>query len=84
MGVGMYPLLKGLSATSRWIWIAISKTIITHILFLYLLFPIVNFPFIDVGVLLAPKYGVYIYFFQSVCFDRVCSNLTDFNERYLF
>ena len=42
-------------------------------------FPIVNFPFLDGDVPLAPSYGVYIS--QLVRFARVCSDVIDFNER---
>ena len=45
-------------------------------------FPIVNFPFLDGDVPLAPSYGVYIS--QLVRFARVCSNVADFNERNLY
>ena len=45
-------------------------------------FPIVNFPFLDGDVPLAPSYGVYIS--QLVRFARVCSDVSDFNERNLF
>ena len=41
-------------------------------------FPIVNFPFLDGDVPLAPSYGVYIS--QLVRFARVCSSVSDFNE----
>ena len=44
-------------------------------------FPIVNFPFLDGDVPLAPSYGVYIS--QLVRYDRVCSDVSDFNERSL-
>ena len=45
-------------------------------------FPIVNFPFLDGDVPIAPSYGVYIS--QLVRFARVCSHVSDFNERNLF
>ena len=45
-------------------------------------FPIVNYPFLDGDVPLAPSYGVYIS--QLVRFARVCNNVSDFNERNLF
>ena len=45
-------------------------------------FPIVNYPFLDGDVPLAPSYGVYIS--QLVRFARVCNNIGDFNERNLF
>ena len=44
-------------------------------------FPIVNYPFLDGDVPLAPSYGVYIS--QLVRFARVCNNVNDFNERNL-
>ena len=44
-------------------------------------FPIVNFPFLDGDVPLAPSYGVYIS--QLVRFARICNNVSDFNERNL-
>ncbi len=44
-------------------------------------FPIVNFPFLDGDVPLAPSYGIYIS--QLVRFARVCSKVSDFNERNL-
>ena len=44
-------------------------------------FPIVNFPFLDGDVPLAPSYGVYIS--QLVRYARVCSDVSDFNERNL-
>lgn len=44
-------------------------------------FPIVNFPFLDGDVPLAPSYGVYIS--QLVRFARVCSDVSNFNERNL-
>ena len=42
-------------------------------------FPIVNFPFLDGDVPLAPSYGVYVS--QLVRFACVCSDVIDFNER---
>ena len=42
-------------------------------------FPIVNFPFLDGDVPLAPSYGVYIS--QLVRYARVCSDVLDFNDR---
>ena len=42
-------------------------------------FPIVNFPFLDGVVPLAPSYGVYIS--QLVRYARVCCDVFDFNER---
>ena len=44
-------------------------------------FPIVNFPFLDGDVPLAPSYGIYIS--QLVRYARVCSDVSDFNERNL-
>ena len=44
-------------------------------------FPIVNFPFLDGDVPLAPSFGVYIS--QLVRYARVCSDVSDFNERNL-
>lgn len=41
-------------------------------------FPIVNFPFLDGDVPLAPSYSVYIS--QLVRYGRVCSDVSDFNE----
>ena len=43
---------------------------------------IVNFPFLDGDVPRSPSYGVYIS--QLIRFARVCSNVTDFNNRNLF
>ena len=43
---------------------------------------IVNFPFLDGDVPRSPSYGVYIS--QLIRFARVCSNVDDFNNRYLF
>ena len=40
-------------------------------------FEIVNFPFLDGDVPRSPSYGVYIS--QLIRFDRVCSNVDDFN-----
>ena len=45
-------------------------------------FEIVNFPFLDGDVPLSPSYGVYIS--QLIRFTRVCSNVDDFNNNYLF
>ena len=45
-------------------------------------FPIVNFPFLDGDVPLAPSYGVYIS--QLVRYARVCCDVFDFNERNLY
>lgn len=45
-------------------------------------FLIVNFPFLDGNVPLVPSYGIYIA--QLVRFDRVFSDVSDFNERNLF
>ena len=45
-------------------------------------FPIVNFPFLDGDIPTAPSYGVYIS--QLVRFTRICSSVSDFNERNLF
>ena len=45
-------------------------------------FPIVNYPFLDGDVPMAPSYGVYIS--QLVRFARVCNNIIDFNERNLY
>ena len=45
-------------------------------------FHIVNFPFLDGDVPLAPSYGVYIS--QLVRFARVCNDVSDFNERNLY
>lgn len=42
-------------------------------------FPIVNFPFLDGDVPLAPSYGVYIS--QLVRFARICNKVSDFNDR---
>ena len=44
-------------------------------------FPIVNFPHLDGDVPLAPSYGVYIS--QLVRYARVCSDVSDFNDRNL-
>ena len=44
-------------------------------------FPIVNFPFLDGDVPLAPSYGVYIS--QLIRYARVCSDVSDFNDRNL-
>ena len=45
-------------------------------------FEIVNFPFLDGDVPRSPSYGVYIS--QLIRFERVCSNVDDFNNRNLF
>ncbi len=45
-------------------------------------FPIVNFPFLDGDIPIAPSYGIYIS--QLVRFARICSNISDFNERNLY
>ena len=45
-------------------------------------FEIINFPFLDKDVLRSPSYGVY--FSQLIRFDRVCSNVEDFNNRNSF
>ena len=45
-------------------------------------FEIVNFPFLDGDVPRSPSYGVYIS--QLIRFDRVCSNVDEFNNRNLF
>lgn len=45
-------------------------------------FPIVNFPFLDGDVPLAPSYGVYIS--QLVRYARICSSVSDFNTKNLF
>ena len=45
-------------------------------------FEMLNFPFLDgdvPGVPLTPSYGVYI--LQLIRFERVCSNVYDFNKR---
>ena len=44
-------------------------------------FEIVNFSFLDGDVPRSPSYGVYIS--QLIRFDRVCSNVDDFNNRNL-
>ena len=44
-------------------------------------FPTVNFPHLDGDVPLAPSYGVYIS--QLVRYARVCSDVSDFNDRNL-
>ena len=43
---------------------------------------IVNFPFLDGGVLRSASYGVYIS--QLICFARVISNASGFNKRNQF
>ena len=45
-------------------------------------FEIVNFPFLDGDVPRSPSYGVYSS--QLIRFERVCSNIDDFNNRTLF
>ena len=45
-------------------------------------FEIVNFPFLDDDVPRSPSYSIYIS--QLIGFDRVCSNVDDFNNRNLF
>ena len=45
-------------------------------------FEIVNFPFLDGDVPRSPSYGVYIS--QLIRFERVCSNVGDFNNRNRF
>ena len=45
-------------------------------------FEIVNFHFLDGDVPRSPFYGVYIS--QLIPFARVCSNVDDFNNYYLF
>ena len=45
-------------------------------------FEIVNFPFLDGNHPHSPSYGVYNS--QLIRFARVCSNVGDFNNRYLF
>ena len=45
-------------------------------------FEIVNFTFLDGDVPCSPAYGVYIS--QRIRFTRVCSNVSDFNNRNLF
>ena len=45
-------------------------------------FEIVNFPFLDGDAPRSPSYSVYIS--QRIRFDRVCSNVDDFNSRNLF
>lgn len=42
-------------------------------------FPIVNFPFLEGDVPLAPSYGVYIS--QLVRYARICSGVSDFNDK---
>ena len=48
----------------------------------YFNFEKVNFPFLDGDVPRSPSYGVYIS--QLIRFARVCSNVSDFNNRNLF
>ena len=43
---------------------------------------IVNFPFLDGKVPCSPSYGVYI--LQFIRCARVCSNVSDFNDRNQF
>ena len=45
-------------------------------------FEIVNFQFLEGDVPRSPSYGVYIS--QLIRLARVCSNVDDFNKRYLF
>ena len=45
-------------------------------------FPIVNFPFLDGDIPIAPSYGVYIS--QRVRVARICKRISEFNECYLF
>lgn len=45
-------------------------------------FPIVNFPFLEGDVPLAPSYGVYIS--QLVRYARICSDVSDFNDKNRF
>ena len=45
-------------------------------------FDMVHFPFLDGDVPRTPSYGVYIS--QLIRFDRVCSNVDDFNNINLF
>lgn len=45
-------------------------------------FPIVNFPFLEGDVPLAPSYGVYIS--QLVRYARICSGVSDFNDKNRF
>jgi len=45
-------------------------------------FPIVNFPFLDGDIPIAPSYGVYIS--QLVRFARICTKVSDFNDRNLY
>ena len=45
-------------------------------------FEIVNFPFLDEDVPRSPSYGVYIS--HLIRFERVCSNVGDFNNRNRF
>ena len=42
-------------------------------------FEIFNFPFLDGDVHRSPSYGVYIW--QLIYFARVCSNVSDFNNK---
>ena len=48
----------------------------------YFNFEIANFPFLDGDVPGFPSYGVYIS--QLICFARVCSYVSDFNNRHQF
>ena len=41
-------------------------------------FPILNFPFLDMDISLAPSYGFYIS--QIIRFGRFCSKVSDFNN----
>ena len=45
-------------------------------------FEIVNFTFLDGDVPRSPSYGLYI--LQLIRFERVCSNVGDFNNRNRF
>ena len=45
-------------------------------------FEIVNFPFPDGNFPRSPSYGVYI--LELIHFARLCSNVDDFNNKYLF
>ena len=48
----------------------------------YFNFEIVNFPFLGGDVPGFPSYGIYIS--QLICFARVCSYVSDFNNRNQF
>ena len=45
-------------------------------------FEIVNFPFLDGDTPCSPSYGVYIW--ELIRFARLCPDVDDFNNRYLF